>query len=399
MLSSEGMDLVRARFLVSEEGQRWLTTASGVEEDSLRLQRALRRALQPAEAAAIAEQAALRARARRRFGTAYDHWLWTPATIEMATHPAVAARRAARLARLGRPVLDGTLGAGADADACAANQLWVLGLERDAVVALLAAHNLRGHRHVAVVRGDVRCPPVPLSPYALLLDPSRRQGPTRTFAPTSFQPSWGECLALARDASAAAVKAPPGIAHDLLPADAEVEWVQLGGSLREATLWFGEGARPGLRRAVILDAAVELASDAPTSEFAPGPLADVLYDPEPAVTRAGLVAQLAAELRAWPLADGSAYLTGTTLVRVPFARAFAVLEVLPFSVRRLRERLRARGWRLGEVLRRRFPVEPDELRRLTGQLEGEPVAAVCTTVGERRVVILCRALEGDGARQ
>jgi len=390
LVSSQSMERERARYLVSPEALERLASFDGLPPDPLTLQRTLRKELPPPAAAAIGEQLVLRERARKRFGVAFARWLWTAETLEMAAYPPAAARRARRIAEVADAVIDGTLGAGVDLAACADAGLRAIGFERDGARALLAAHNLA--RRAVVLQADVLRPPADFSGSALLLDPSRRGASGRSFEPSRFEPPWGACLSLARTARTAVVKAPPGIDRRLLPADAEAEWVQAGRSLREAALWLGEGAVCGLRRAVILDAGAELDSMAPAADWRPGPLADVLYDPEPAVTRAGLVAQLAALVRGWPIERDTAYLSGPAFEPSPFARAFAVVDVLEFSVERLRQHLRRRGWRLGEILRRHFPLAPEELRRLCGSSEGEPVVAVCTTVNGRRTVILARPL-------
>jgi hypothetical protein len=69
-----------------------------------------------------------------------------------------------------------------------------------------------------------------------------------------------------------------------------------------------------------------------------------------------------------------------------------VLDVIPFSVSRLKTRLRERGWRADEIRRRAFPVEPDELRRLLGPSEGERVTLLCTTLAGERTVFVARRL-------
>jgi hypothetical protein len=80
-----------------------------------------------------------------------------------------------------------------------------------------------------------------------------------------------------------------------------------------------------------------------------------------------------------------AYLTADRYIETPFARAWPVLDWMPFQLKRLRAYLRERG--IGEVTikKRGSPLEPDELRealRLSGsgrgtifltQVEGKPV--------------------------
>lgn len=382
------MEVERARFLASDLA--W-TALAGLDPDlaSLaphQLADRLRRDWAPAEAAALAEQLSLRARALRRFGE--DLGLrYTASGLEMLGQPLLAARRAHRLGALGLPVDDLTVGLGGDLRACLAVGLQCQGLERDFATAILAAANLPG---AAVVQGDAAAPPFRLRDRVVLLDPARRSAAGRRFDPQAFSPPLPVALERLAEATAGVLKAPPGIDHDRLPEACELEFVQLGRSLREAAVWVGLGAAPGLRRAVLLPAGAEIDSRAAAKAAAAGPIGDVVFDPESCVTRAGLVRQLAARLGAHLLDPQVAYLSGSTASAEPLAAAFQVLDVMHFSVARVRTRLRERGWRPTEVRRRAFPIEPDELRRLLGRLEGEPVTLLCTTLAGQRTVIVGR---------
>ena len=90
-----------------------------------------------------------------------------------------------------------------------------------------------------------------------------------------------------------------------------------------------------------------------------------------------------------------AYLSANEPAFSPLASTFEVLHALPFSVSRLKERLKAGGWRPDEIRRRAFPVEPDDLRKLLGKLDGDPVTLLLTTIGGKRTVFICRRLFAD----
>ncbi|MCC6380997.1 MAG: hypothetical protein IT304_00735 [Dehalococcoidia bacterium] len=383
------MEVARARFLVSDRARVALSALDPALAalPPHQLADRLRRDWPPAEAAALAEQLSLRGRAFVRFGE--DPGLrYTAAGLEMLAHPLLAARRARRLAALGLPVTDLTVGLGGDIRACLAAGLPCRGLERDYATAILAAANLPG---AAVARGDASAPPFRLRDGVVLLDPSRRSVVGRRFDVQAFAPPWTVTLARLTEAIAGVLKAPPGVDHDRLPAACEVEFVQLGRSLREAVAWVGHGADPGLRRAVLLPAGAEIDSRAPAASASPGHVGSVVFDPESCVTRAGLVRHLAARLGAHLLDPQVAYLSGPPAVD-PLASAFAVLDVMHFSLARLRGRLRERGWRPSEIRRRAFPLEPDDLRRLLGPQQGDPVTLLCTTLAGQRTVIVARPI-------
>jgi len=389
------VQLERARYLVGPKGRAALEAlppglaALTVNELSVQL----RRQHPPDVASALAEQVTLRARARGRFSDDYS-LLLTADGLEMMTHPTVAARRAARLAALDLPVADLTCGLGGDLRAIVHGGTPALGLERDAATALLAQANVpRAH----ILQGDARQNPLDTSHSAVLIDPSRRAGGGRRFDPVAFSPPWDRSLELLREGAAGVMKAPPGIEHRHIPPEMEAEFVQLGRSMREAALWCGQGAVPGLRRAVLLPAGIELDS---TAEEAPPewlPPNRFVYDPESCVTRAGLVRHLGARLSARLMDSQVAYLTSAQAAWDPLSATFEVLDVLPFSLARLRDYLRAARLRPEEIRRRAFPVEPDELRRLLGRLEGDPVTLLLTTIASKRLVFVARRVLPPGA--
>jgi hypothetical protein len=385
------MDLARARYLVSGRGKAALASlpASLAELPLNSLAATLRRDFASVEAAALGEQVTLRARAAERHG-ADRGLLFTAEGLEMMTHPAVAQRRAARLAALGLPVIDLTCGIGGDLFACAEAGSSAFGLERDPATALLAAANVP---RAAVVRGDALRAPFDLAKAMVFIDPSRRAGGSRRFDPRAFSPPWDAAVSLLEGAAGGVLKAPPGIDHHHFPPGSEVEWVQLGRSLREAAVWMGQGAEPGVRRAVWLPSGTEIDSGCEEAEAAPSVPRAFIFDPESCVTNAGLVRHLAFRLGASLMDTKVAYLTADAPAEDPLAVAFEVLEVVPFSLARLKERLRARGLKADEIRRRAFPVEPDELRRLLGPMDGEPVTLLCTTIAGKRTVFIARRVK------
>jgi hypothetical protein len=384
------MDLARARFLASARGQAALASLRpGLAEEPLnRLSDILRRDYPPDEAAALGEQVTLRARAASRFNGLKD-FVFTTDGLAMMTHPLVAARRAGRLACAGLPVADLTCGIGGDLAACVSAGIPSVGIESDRATGVVAASNVPGAQ---VVLGDASRPPIDLGKVAVVIDPSRRSDAGRRFDPAAFSPTWDVAVALLIGARAGALKGPPGIDHHHLPPSAEWEWVQLGRSLREVAVWAGAGAEAGLRRAVLLPSGTTIDSNEPEAAAQVSQPSSFLFDPEACVTNAGLVRHLAARLGASLMDSRVGYLTAAAPAFNDLAATFEVLDQAPFSVSALKKSLRARGWKPDEIRRRAFPVEPDELRRLLGVTEGEPVTLICTTLGGKRTVFVARRL-------
>ncbi|MCL7459479.1 methyltransferase domain-containing protein [Micromonospora sp. MSM11] len=413
------MDLDQLAALRTPEGSAALDAAARVAGgDPLTAAAALRSTGLPANLASAAlTQAELRRRAVGKFGPAAARMFLTRPGLEQATRGVVAARRAERLRAAGvRTLADLGCGLGADALAAARAGIRVYGVEADPVTAAMAAANAEaaGLAELFTVEcGDATAFDVGRVD-GVFCDPARRRAGTgrRIFDPNAYSPPWDFVVGLAERVPHTVVKVAPGIDHALVPAGAEAEWVSVDGDLVEAALWCGELARVP-RRATVLrgraglpagtpGAAAE-ASGRPTdpggchqltgsgaAEAAVGPPRRFLYDPDPAVVRAHLVAELADVLGA-TLADPSiAYLYTDAPTPTPFARCLEVTDVLPFSLKRLRSLLRERRVGRVEILKRGSALEPEKLRRdlrLTGD---EPASLVLTRVAGAPTVLVCR---------
>lgn len=360
------MDEVTARWLVSPAAAEALAAAQDEPDPgSLAAASRLRAVVAPERAAAVLDQAALRRRARTKFGDRASDYFWTTAGLEQASRPAVAARRAARLAASGAEVVvDLGCGCGADAVEIALAGPAVLGVERDPVTAVLAAANLARVSSASRVEvGDA----VALAPRLLadgipvFCDPARRSASGRSWRVEDLSPPWPFVRGLLDGSRPAAVKLGPGVPTALIGDDVEAEWVSDRGDVVETALWAGPDASPGLRRAVV--GAHELSRDAPLPPPPVGPVGGFVYEPNGAVIRAGLVPAVAAAVGAHRLHDEVAYLTGDAAVRTPFATTFRVLEALPFAEKALRGWVRERGIGVLEIKKRGVDVDPAVLRR------------------------------------
>jgi SAM-dependent methyltransferase len=177
------MDVETFRALLRPPGQRLLRLViEGVEDSTaLTLGSRLRRDHPPELVAAALTQAALRRKARPKFGPDADIMYFTPAGLEQATGSLVAVHRARRFAGRGR-VADLCCGVGGDLVALARAGLDLTGADRDPVTAEVARANLAVLSLGA--RARVECADVQsydLTAYdAIFCDPSRRTGRGRT---------------------------------------------------------------------------------------------------------------------------------------------------------------------------------------------------------------------------
>ncbi|MFD6694277.1 methyltransferase domain-containing protein [Micromonospora aurantiaca] len=410
------MDLDQLAALRTPEGSAALAAAERVAGgDPLAAAAALRSAGIPGGLAAAAlTQAELRRRAAGKFGAAAAGMFLTRAGLEQATRRAVADRRAARLRAAGVTTLaDLGCGLGADALAAARAGIRVYAVEADPVTAAMAAANAEAAGLadlVTVERGDATAFDA-TGVDAVFCDPARRRAGTgrRVFDPNAYSPPWDFVTGLAARVPRTVVKVAPGLDHALIPAGAEAEWVSVDGDLVEAALWCGELAEVP-RRATLLREKEGPLLNASGSKRVPsyhltgtgaqeapvGPVRRFLYDPDPAVVRAHLVAELAADLDA-TLADPSiAYLYADEARPTPFARCLEITDVLPFSLKRLRALLRERRVGRVEIRKRGSALEPEKLRRDL-RLSGDEAAGLALTrVAGDPTVLVCRPVPPGG---
>jgi hypothetical protein len=152
-------------------------------------------------------------------------------------------------------------------------------------------------------------------------------------------------------------------------------------------LWAGE-ARSGARRSATLLPAGDVLTDVPAPVPAVTPPGGFLLEPDGAVVRAHLVQQLAARVDGRLLDPTIAYLTADVAVATPFGRWYAVQEVMPFSLKGLRARLRALDAGPLVVKKRGTAVEPEELRRRLRLTGSRPVTVVLTRVQGRQTAMV-----------
>lgn len=390
------MDLATFAELLSPAGQALLARAAALsdlrEETLLRHLTALRRQATPGLAAAALETVLLRRRAAGKFTRAASMY-FTREALEQASAEVVARHRARRYAGYDI-VADLGCGIGGDTIALAAAAGEVRALDRDPLRLAMAGANAAAYgvrERVRFLEADVR-ETGPAGAAAAFFDPARRtEGGRRVFSVAAYEPP----LSLVRDwlarVPALGVKISPGVnSAELaeLGLACEVEFISVGGELREAALWFG-ALRSAARRATLLPRGHTL-TDQRALPPPLGPPGQYLLEPDPAVYRAGLLAELAARLGAWQIDPTIAYLSADAPPQTPFARAWRIEETLPFSVKGVRRRLRELGVGAVVVKKRGSPLDPQQFERML-RLEGnEQRTVVLTRAAGRPVAIICR---------
>lgn len=388
--------------LLTPAGQRLLAELKDYDPaDELAIATRLRREHPADLVSAALGQARLRQRAVAKFGSAdANRMYFTGNGVEQATRASVATYRAKRIAALGvRRLVDVCCGVGGDAIALAREGVYVLAVDCSPLTCAVLRANAEALE--LTNRVEVRCAKADdldeaelvsgPHPYdAVFVDPARRGGRGRVFDPEAYSPPLSRAVELAERMPYAALKIAPGVPHEVIPQAAEAEWISVNGDVKEAVLWFGVTAKgaesPPSVRATLLPGAESLVGTGLPNPVA-GPVLRYLYEPDGAVIRSHLIAELAEQLDARLIDPTIAYLTADELRPTPYAKAYEITDALPFNLKRLKALLRERGVGTLTVKKRGSPIEPEELRRKV-KPQGPYAATVFLTRAEGAPMML-----------
>jgi SAM-dependent methyltransferase len=400
--AADGQDAVaRLDALLTPRGQELLDRLKRedvTQETALRVATLLR-AEYPAELVRDAlAQHELRDRARPKFSRAADMFFTRPG-LEQASSEPVAVHRASRYAEAAR-VADLCCGIGGDTLVLAASHP-VLAVDRDPLHVRMALANAAAYgvaNNVTAITADVREADLP-DVQAVFIDPARRTERRRLRTGDS-EPPLGWCVALADTIPGVGIKAAPGLPHEMVPPGWGLEFIAVGRDLKEAVLWSPALAATS-RRATILprhssadEDAAELTESSPA--VAPVPVrapGEFLFDPNPAITRAGLVQDLAVLIGAWKIDDQIAFLSADAPAQTPFARTLRVIDSAPWDQKRLPARLRALDIGAVDIRRRGLAGDIDRLHRQLKLSGSRRVTLMMTRVANHPWALICQDLE------
>lgn len=359
---------------------------------------------------AIAEQLTARQKARKKLPTWYDAEgivFPTPLSVEQASSERLADYKARLLAA--DWLVDLTGGLGVDSFYFARHVRQVNYVERDPEKVQAAAHNfqklgaatIRTHTSEAAQFLKTHFPQA--AKPVFYLDPARRAETGRVFRLEDCQPDvvqlQAQLLAYGREVW---IKTAPMLdlsaAQRALREVAEILVISEGTDCREVVYILRPDAPavPDLRAVHLpkTGAPQELRVPADTEARTPlrtGAVQEYVYLPAPAMTKAGLFRTLSARFDAPQLHQHAHVYTSPTYRSSFPGRHFQVLEVLPFSRKKLQRTLHDVS---AHVLTRHFPMSVAELRRSFGITDGTDDYLLFTTQHEqKRVVLKMRRVE------
>jgi hypothetical protein len=363
-LGASGVE-AEAWALMTEPGNRLLAEVAAVPSIRPSDLARFRKQASPVQVSAAIRLIQARNKAALKFE--HGHQLWVePTAVEQATAEPVARHKAERF--LCPLVVDLCAGIGGDALALAA-RCDVLAVDSDQGMCRRLSFNASVYKvrdRVLSVRARAETFAIPAGAW-LHLDPDRRtSGAKRARSLDEYAPApefWKSAICRV---AAGAIKLGPAsdFAKHFSDPEFEVELISLRGECKEATVWFGELASCRRRATVLPENVSWTDRDGPTGQWTPVVQPGAfIFDPDPALLRAGLLDGFALEHGLARVADGVDYLTGERLIATPFLSAFHVLDILPLDLKRLRRLIAASGIGTLEIKVRGADVAPETLRR------------------------------------
>jgi hypothetical protein len=356
-------------------------------------------------------QAELRLKLTARWG-ATPQWLLTRDGIEQATHPLIRQWRAQTLAELGiQSIADLGCGLGFETESFTQAGIKVRAVERDVETAAIAGLNLHGLEARVdvfdVVEDSEALETLLAEVDAVFVDPARRdQAAARTIDgrtgnrvsdPSDWSPSWEWVCELGESKPKLVAKVAPGIDHDLLPEGTHTTWFAIRGGLAEASVWWPGFGLPAGRSAIALDRFGEMAR-IDSTHATHNDITNIkkfILDPSPAVTRSGLVTQLAAMTHGSRIDEHLGYLTSAEEPEdSPLFVTYEVIEEMPFHEKAVHHALVACGARDVQISARGYRGDIDALTKsLKRGLTGDKVISILLArVGDSITAILAQRI-------
>ena len=372
------------------------TRLSELEGTELQRQRRLREEFPEDLVRAAFTLQELRERAKEKFSRAGQMW-FDRQGLEQATSELVARHKAQRFSG---EVWDLCSGIGGDAIALAERGR-VEAFDLNPAACLRTLWNAEAYG--VAVQVSVQCRDVEQLfqtktdwPKLVHLDPDRRAGGRgRSLRIEEGRPGLEFIEQLLETVPGGAVKLSPAANFLGKFPNAEIELVSLYGECKEATVWFGELAAPGQWRATALPANVSLSGHPLDAVCDVGSLGRFLYDPDPAIVRAGLVNLLGEDQSLARLDDAEEYLTAERWCDSPFVRGFEVLANLPNNDRAIRQYFRGANVGEVEIKCRHVPIQAEVVRRKLPLSGSERRVLVFLREQGKTRAVVCRRLGGE----
>ena len=334
-----------------------------------------------------------RRRGAVKFSRADRMW-FSPTALEQSTSEAVARHKATRFA--GADVVDLCCGLGGDAIALASVARRVVAVDRDSAMLRRTLWNARAYEvaeRLLAIRARAETFPL-LDGMLVHVDPDRRSGGrSRARVVADYVPGIDVLRRIAAQARGGAIKLGPAsdFAHYFGDPEYEAEVISLNGECKEATIWFGVLAGCRRRATSLPSGETWTGRDGPAGSASPGDLGAWVHEPDPALSRAGLLDGFALAHDRKRFLANIDLLTGADRLNSGWVVNFAVERVLPLDMRVIRREMSCARLAVREIKTRGLDrPTPEEARHILRSEGGDPVTVFLLNGREGSRAILAR---------
>ena len=354
---------------------------------------------------AIAEQIACRRKALKKLPElSRRNLLYTALSLEQASGERAAVYKSGLEGMAGKKMMDMSGGLGIDTIFFSRRFDEVVYVERDTVLAEVAAYNFRelGISNVSVIQGDSiavleSCPDNSFD--MIYVDPSRRKKGRRSAALEAGCPNVASLQdLLLRKARRFCVKASPAMEtsnlRDKLASLSMVLVLSVDRECKEVLLFCDRKKvqTDVVIKAVCLDGKGETVVESGAENMVRGVAGTVgpfMYEPDPAIIKARLTAVLADRCGLQFINPAVDYLTSEMMIEHFPGRSFKVFATFPYKPRELKSFLKERNIDAASILRRDFPLSPEDIRRLFRLKESDAVYLFFTRSAAGQLLCIC----------
>ena len=347
----------------------------------------LRRKGTLAEVSIVLEALEARRRSRGRLRES-DTWLMDRDGSEQATRTTVAEHKARRLRSVvgEETVIDLCCGIGSDTAALSQSGS-VIYVDHDPTRVALTRFNLNqssedfSNSHPLVA--DAKC--LPLPPLPLHVDPARRVDGRRVHDFDGMVPGPEVLNRLIGRHHSVALKCGPGISVQDLP-PGEIEWLQDGNDLVEATLWCGDLAQSARRSATLLRQSLTISGEQGPLQQSSLKNPAFLHEPCSVIERSGLVCKVQGEVAAGEWHPGLGWLAGEEERTSPWFRSFAVVAQMGWHEKKVVDWFRQKGCAPASIKTRGVQENPSHLIK---RFKGDPGPWILALLRRGRQIEAC----------
>ncbi|HBN78954.1 MAG TPA: hypothetical protein DD473_24705 [Planctomycetaceae bacterium] len=337
----------------------------------------------------------LRLRAGDKFSQADRMW-FTRQSLEQTSSESLAEYKARRFqSKLDSIETIQDLCTGVGADAIALSEVApVITYDLDPVMLQLALWNAEVYERESQItfqQQDVN--ELDVRGRVIHIDPDQRDAQGKRHRRLeSIQPPLEVLQRMSQECYAGAIKLSPASNFGGKFPDCETELISWQGECKQAVIWCGELAEPGLWRATVLPSGESLVGDPLEAYPEFSEVSNFVYDPDPAVVRAGMINQLSEQLGVARLDDAEEYLTSEERIDSPFLSGFQVIETLTRNETQLRKYLRKLDVGEVEIKCRHLRIDIEKVRKSLPLSGTKAITLIFARVGGKSKVIVCSRL-------